>query len=292
MTTTDVLIDRYFSAWNAHDADGIAGVFAPDGTYEDPTTRGAIGPAALGDVARGLWAAFPDLRFEVSSRHVGETQATVEWVMRGTNHGPFISGVEPAGATASLQGVDVFTVADGCIRRIRGYFDREALAEALGLMVIVQPSAQGPATFGYSMRVASGPSRPPGVIALTWIQGADEDEKARIRGHARHNVRDFLAEPGFISIVTGFTGLRGFTVTAWEDEAAMSRGLATHHAVAMDELFTQPFVAAVWTSVWQPSRINRIWVRCTACASLQDVTDDHRACTACQASLPERPAFW
>jgi rRNA maturation endonuclease Nob1 len=38
--------------------------------------------------------------------------------------------------------------------------------------------------------------------------------------------------------------------------------------------------------------MNRLWVRCTACASLEDVNDDHRACSKCGAELPERPAFW
>jgi hypothetical protein len=55
---------------------------------------------------------------------------------------------------------------------------------------------------------------------------------------------------------------------------------------------TQDFVPGVWTSVWQPARINRIWTRCTTCAALEDVSDDHRVCTQCGATLPERPPFW
>lgn len=150
----------------------------------------------------------------------------------------------------------------------------------------------GPAKYGYAMRVAAENKNPPGVIALTWIAGKDEGERERIRAHARQNVQDFLQEPGFISIVTGFIGLRGFTVTAWEDEASMKRALSRHHADAMKELFGDDFVASVWTSVWTPARINRIWVRCVACASLEDVSDDHRSCTHCGAPMPERPAFW
>jgi quinol monooxygenase YgiN len=175
---------------------------------------------------------------------------------------------------------------------VRGYFDQRSLVEQAGLMALVQPVEQGPARYGYSLRVPSGSRRPPGMIALTWIQGANEAEKERIRAHSRQNVRDFLSEPGFISIVTGFTGLRGFTVTAWEDEASMSRALSNHHATAMQELFSEHFVSAVWTSVWRPVRINPIWVRCVACASLEDVTDDHRSCGRCGAHLPERPGFW
>jgi hypothetical protein len=145
---------------------------------------------------------------------------------------------------------------------------------------------------GYALRVASGNPRPPGCVALTWITGTDEAGRARIRAHARQSVADFLQEPGFLSIVTGFVGLRGFTVTAWETEDAMRAALSGHHAEAMRDLFAGDFVASVWTSVWQPTRINRIWVRCAACRKLEAVDDDHRACTACGAELPVRPAFW
>lgn len=148
------------------------------------------------------------------------------------------------------------------------------------------------AQYGYALRSASDNKKPPGVIGLTWITAADASERDRIRAHARQNVEDFLDEPGFISIVTGFTGLRGFTVTAWEDEASMKRGLSKHHAVAMRELFGERFVASVWTSVWTPTRTNRIWVRCPSCGALEDVSDDHRACSSCHSSMPERPAFW
>jgi uncharacterized paraquat-inducible protein A len=72
----------------------------------------------------------------------------------------------------------------------------------------------------------------------------------------------------------------------------MKRALAKHHATAMRELFTQDFVASVWTSVWTPTRMNRLWVRCEACGALEDVNDDHRDCSRCHAALPTRPAFW
>lgn len=130
------------------------------------------------------------------------------------------------------------------------------------------------------------------MIALTWIAGEDVGERERIRAHSKANVAGFLEEPGLISIVTGFIGLRGFTVTAWEDEASMRRGLGKHHVTAMKELFGEDVVASVWTSVWTPARIGRIWVRCPACGSLEDASDDHRACSACAIELPERPAFW
>lgn len=307
------LIDAYFQGWNAHDPRAIAATFAPGGTHSDPTTSGPVAVEDLARVVEPLCAAFPDLAFELGEpmgqalvepgRERGATRAgapsgrfVVEWLMRGRNLGEYQPGIAPTGKSVAVPGVAVFELAEGGIRRVRWYFDQKTFVESFGLMALVQPVEQGAARYGYSMRVASGNPRPPSVIALTWIQGADEAERERIRAHSRDNVRDFLAEPGFVSIVTGFTGLRGFTVTAWEDEASMRRALAKHHAVAMRELFGEPggrpFVAAVWTSVWTPTRMNRLWVRCPACGSLEDVNDDHRTCGRCHAPMPERPAFW
>jgi hypothetical protein len=165
-------------------------------------------------------------------------------------------------------------------------------AEDFVALALAAPIETETAQYGYALRSASGNPKPPGVIALTWIAAKDATERERIRAHSRQNAADFREEPGFISIITGFTGLRGFTVTAWEDEDAMRRALGRHHAVAMRELFSEDFVASVWTSVWTPTRINRLWVRCTSCGSLEDASDDHRACARCGAALPERPAYW
>lgn len=159
-------------------------------------------------------------------------------------------------------------------------------------LALAEPIGTDAAQYGYALRASSSNKRAPGVIALTWITAKDPAERERIRAHSRQNVQDFVSEPGFISIVTGFTGLRGFTVTAWEDEASLQRALGKHHAVAMKELFGEDFVASVWTSVWTPTRVNRLWVRCPACGALEDVSDDHRSCGKCQAPMPERPAFW
>jgi len=286
------IIDAYFDGWNAHDPSAVARTFAAGGTYSDPTTERPVAGAEIAGVVAPLCAAFPDLAFERSEAIGSDGRWVVEWVMRGHNRGPLRAGIAPTEKAVTLRGVDVFELDDGGIRAVRGYFDQKAFVESFGLMALIQPIEQGAAKYGYSMRVASGNHGPPGVIALTWIQGANEAEKERIRAHSRENVKDFLAEPGFISIVTGFTGLRGFTVTAWEDEASMKRALAKHHAVAMKELFSDNFVASVWTSVWTPTRMNRIWVRCPSCGALEDVNDDHRSCSKCHAPMPERPAFW
>lgn len=284
-------IEAYVAAWSAGDGAAVAGLLAADGTYEDPSTGGAIAAAQLPGVVARLSAAFPDRVFTTSAVTQGVGRTIVEWTMHGALLGP-LHGAPATGRRVVLAGVDVLVHGADGLRAVRRHYDARDLAEQAGLTVLVQPGDQGRAHFGYSMRVASGNPRPPGVIALTWIAGADEAEKERIRAHARRNVQDFLAEPGFIAIVTGFTGLRGFTATAWEDEGAMRRGLAGHHATAMRELRQERFVASVWTSVWQPLRVGRLWLRCVACGQLADASADPGSCPACAAALPPRPEFW
>ena len=86
----------YFNAWNRRDGKAIVKEFADGGTYNDPLS-GKITGQAIASYAEGLWAAFPDLSFEIVS--AGETSrgsVAAQWVMRGTNKGSF-GGLPPTG---------------------------------------------------------------------------------------------------------------------------------------------------------------------------------------------------
>lgn len=109
---------------------------------------------------------------------------------------------------------------------------------------------------------------------------------------SRKIIKDFLDQPGFIGIATGFDGDRGFTVSAWESEEALHRALDKQHAKAKHDFRTGDLSHGVWTSVWQPVRLNRIWTRCPGCQQPNDVTDNHRSCTNCGADLPPRATYW
>jgi hypothetical protein len=80
--------------------------------------------------------------------------------------------------------------------------------------------------------------------------------------------------------------------TAWEDEAALQRALEQQHARAKHEFRSGELSPGVWTSVWQPLRLNRMWTRCATCSQPHDVSDDPRACANCGAELPPRPSYW
>lgn len=281
-------IAAWLAAWNARNADALATLLGAQGTYRDPLLASPIGAADIASHLVRVTDAMPDHRLAVASAC---TDGIAAVRLTGTNTGPLVPGATPLGQPIDLHAMLAAT-RDDAAPRLTLTFDRHALWEQAGLQVLVLPHTQGSAQFGYSMRVASGNRAVPGVIALTWIAARDADEQDHIRSHSREIVRNFLDEPGFIGIVTGFQAGRGFTVTAWEDEAALRRGLARQHRTAARELRTTDLAPGVWTSVWQPLRINRIWTRCSACASLEDVTDDHRACGGCGAPLAERPPFW
>ena len=123
----------YFEAWNRRDPDGIVATFADGGTYMDPTSGGALKGAAIGHYASGLFAAFPDLTFEVvSGGPIGENMVAAQWLMRGTNTGSLLGG-PPTGKTVVLPGADFITIEGGKIRSVRGYFDSKEFGKQLGL---------------------------------------------------------------------------------------------------------------------------------------------------------------
>src|SRR4051794_40234360 len=147
MAAVDVA-HRYFDAWNRRDGAAVAAMFAAGGTYEDPATGQPLEAPGIAEYAQGMFAAFPDLRFEVASAAAsGPSTVAAEWVMRGTNSGP-LAGNPPTGQTVALAGADFLHVEDERVRSVRGYFDQRAFLEQLGLQVMVLPPNRGPLTFG------------------------------------------------------------------------------------------------------------------------------------------------
>ena len=284
-------IEEYFEAWNAHDPKAVAKLFSDAGTYEDPMTRVAVHPNDIEAVMESVANVFPDFCFEVKARTMTNDRALVEWELTGKNSKPLKPGIEATGKSLHLKGVDILRGAAG-FTSVTRIFDQKSMYEQIGMQVIVEPFQQGKATFGYSKRVASGNSSVPAVMGMTWIRFRDQSEIDRIRAHAAHIIQDFLGEPGFISIVTGAAGDRAFTVHAWESEQALQRALETSHARAKHDFRTGDLSPGVWTSVWKPDHINRLWTRCAVCAQPNDATANPGECSNCGAALPERPPYW
>jgi steroid delta-isomerase-like uncharacterized protein len=282
---------QYFDAWNRRDSDGIVAAFADGGTYSDPSAGELSGPA-IGGYAGTLFAAFPDLSFDlvsVSTSAAGEIVA--EWVMCGMNSGPFL-GAPPTGRTVALPGADFITIEDGKIRSVRGYFDQKAFVEQLGLQVIVQPREIGPFTFGVAAYASRDQKTTPGAFSITSIAARSEEEVAEIDNASFEIVSELMETPGFLSFAGVTVGLRGLTITAWESEehAALVRRQQQHKG-AMAKFFGSELAAGGVTSVWVPERINPTWVRCSICNAMTNADRADGTCS-CGAALPDPPPFF
>jgi steroid delta-isomerase-like uncharacterized protein len=291
MEATDVA-KSYFDAWNQRDPEAIVATFADGGTYSDPNAPEGLSGQAIAHYAGGLFAAFPDLSFDLLSHgSISDGVVAAQWVMRGTNTGP-LRGNPPTGGSVALPGADFIAVEGDKVRSVQGYFDRSTFAEQLGLQVIVQPHRLGPFSFGNSVRVQSGKRTKPGAFSLTWIQVRSEEEAQQVRDYSRPTAAQMVELPGFIAWIGVVIADRLFTITAWEDEESprQVRHIGPHEE-AVERFFGADFATSVLTSVWKPEHINALWIRCEACGSLEDYELSGGTCQ-CGQPLPEPPPYW
>jgi SnoaL-like polyketide cyclase len=128
----DGLADRWRAGWQGA---GFEGCCTPDVSYEDPVAAHPLrGVEALDGHAMALRAAFPDLRVEPTAPPLGRgNNVCVPWRALGTHRGDI--GVLPAtDRFVTLHGVHYLELADGAVRRARGFFDLYDAATQLGLL--------------------------------------------------------------------------------------------------------------------------------------------------------------
>jgi steroid delta-isomerase-like uncharacterized protein len=128
----EVLAQRWREGW--HGA-GFEACCTPDVAYEDPVAVDPLrGVEALDRHAVALRAAFPDLRVEATAPPLGRgAHACIPWRALGTHSGDM--GALPATERfVTLHGLHYFELADGRVRRARGFFDLYDAATQLGLL--------------------------------------------------------------------------------------------------------------------------------------------------------------
>ncbi len=279
---------RYFDAWNAQDAPAIVATFAPGGTYQDPTTPGPLTGDAIGHYAAGLWAAFPDLRFDiVSVAPVGDGTVAAQWIMRGTNTGSMF-GLPPTGKSVELSGADFIVVEEGGLHAVTGYFDSATLPRQLGLQTVVQPNRVGPFTFGVSSAVHSGKQVTPGALSYTAVVLAEPAEEKMVVGYSRQIAAEMLPMPGFISFQGITVGRRMLTLSTWESAEHPKQLLrGGTHKESMRHFYGDGHYLGGVNSVWEPVRVTYS-ARCTTCGKMhrQDAPITQCACGA-PLALPE-----
>jgi steroid delta-isomerase-like uncharacterized protein len=279
----------YLDGWNARSSAAVLASLTPGGTYQDPTTPGPLSGAALAAHVESLWQAFPDLEFDVVSiAEAGGGRVALEWVMRGTNSGPF-RGLPPTGRRVELAGADLILTEGHRVSRVRGYFDGGAVPRQLGLQIIVQPHAIGPFAFGSSAQVQTGRRQQPGAIGITALHALDDARVLEIRETSRVTMTEMLGMDGFVGATTATLGRRMVTVSAWDDPespAQLMRGGT--HAGSMRPFYRGELASSGFTSVWVPHRVNAYWIRCDGCGRMARAGPT----CGCGATLPEHPPYW
>ena len=111
--------DATYAAWNAHDPDAVAAVFAEDAMVREAgQAEPSRGRAAVRERAVALFTAFPDLRLERVALIIDGDRHADRWVLSGTHRGPLFGipatgkAVRVEGATFTRLGSDGLVVED------------------------------------------------------------------------------------------------------------------------------------------------------------------------------------
>ena len=130
------VIAAYGEAWNSHNVEAILAMHTEDSVFENHTSGGAgVGKDAIREVLKGVFAAFPDIRFDARRTYVRDGVVTQEWTATGTLAIPYTKGnttVQPTGKKVSWNGVDVIPFAGNLVARKDVYVDSVGFLRALG----------------------------------------------------------------------------------------------------------------------------------------------------------------
>ena len=129
------LATRWRAAWTEGTRTSFAACCSAGVQYEDPVAREPLnGLDAIAGHAQSLRKALPDLRIEAVGQAVTEGSfACVPWRLLGTHRGS-IAAVPASNRFVVVQGVHYLEVADGRVRRARGFFDLYDAGIQLGLL--------------------------------------------------------------------------------------------------------------------------------------------------------------
>ena len=96
--------DATYAAWNAHDPEAVAAVFAEDAVVREAgTDTETRGRAAIRERAAMLFAAFPDFHLERIALVIDGDRHADRWVMTGTHSGELF-GIPPTGRRVRIEG--------------------------------------------------------------------------------------------------------------------------------------------------------------------------------------------
>jgi steroid delta-isomerase-like uncharacterized protein len=125
--------DRTYAAWNAHDPDAVAAVFAEDAVVREVgSPQEARGRAAVRARAAALLSAFPDFHLERLELVIDGARHADRWVMTGTHRGELF-GLPPTGRQVRIEGATFTRLGpDGLVVEDVHFTDLAGLLAQLG----------------------------------------------------------------------------------------------------------------------------------------------------------------
>ncbi|HLH73209.1 MAG TPA: ester cyclase [Chloroflexota bacterium] len=125
---------EFIAAWNAHDIDRIAALYAPDfdGTDVGDATP-QHGPDSARRSAEQYVRAFPDLRLTVDDLVLDGNRLVLLWTACGT-HQETVMHIPPTHRTVQVRGACLLVVEGEQIRRAVHIWDVAAMLRGLGLL--------------------------------------------------------------------------------------------------------------------------------------------------------------
>jgi steroid delta-isomerase-like uncharacterized protein len=124
----------YFDACNRRDVDAMEACWARGGVEQFPGVGELSVPDEWRPYFEGVFASFPDWRYDVLHTVAEGDLVAVHWRAQGTFKGKPYQGLEPNGARGSIQGIDLLRIEDGKIHRNDVYYDTAEFMRLLGLI--------------------------------------------------------------------------------------------------------------------------------------------------------------
>jgi steroid delta-isomerase-like uncharacterized protein len=126
--------DATYVAWNAHDPDAVAAVFAVDAVLREAgRTDETRGRAAIRERAAALLGGFSDFRLERLALVIDGDAHADRWVMSGTHDGELF-GIPPTGRAVRIEGATFTRLgSDGLVVEDVHFTDLAGLLAQLGV---------------------------------------------------------------------------------------------------------------------------------------------------------------
>ena len=120
-------------AWLNRDADGLSAFHAEQGTIDSPMFGPRQGRQAIADSYRTLFSIFPDWDFQGEELLIDGNRVCQPFTATATHVGTFM-GIDGTNRRFKIQGVRLFTMADGLVLHERRMYDFTGLLIQIGIL--------------------------------------------------------------------------------------------------------------------------------------------------------------